>query len=83
MTQQAMPNPVELFSKASSYAHRVLAGIKQEQLNSPTPCSEWNVKALIDHIVGGAQYLNSSLAGNPPRAGAGGNPHRRRMMSLN
>ncbi len=72
MTQEAMPNPVELFSKASSYTQGVLAGVKQEQLSSPTPCSEWDVKALINHIVGGAQYLKSSLAGDPPPAGAAG-----------
>lgn len=66
MTQQAMPNPVELFRKASTYAQGVLAGVKQDQIHSPTPCSEWDVQALMNHIVGGAQYLKSSLEGNPP-----------------
>jgi uncharacterized protein (TIGR03086 family) len=70
MTQGAMPNPVELFSKASSSAQGVLAGVKQDQTNSPTPCSEWDVQALMNHIVGGAQYLKLSLAGTPPPAGS-------------
>jgi uncharacterized protein (TIGR03086 family) len=73
MTQGAMPNPVELFTKASNHAKGVLAGVRQEQLDGSTPCSEWNVKALIDHLIGGAQYLNSSLSGNPsPPGDAGG-----------
>jgi uncharacterized protein (TIGR03086 family) len=67
-----MPNPVDLFSKASGYAQGVLAGVKQEQITSPTPCSEWDVQGLMNHIVGGAQYLKSSLEGNPPPAGAAG-----------
>ena len=32
---------------------RVLAGVKPDQLDGPTPCPEWNVWAVIDHVVGG------------------------------
>jgi uncharacterized protein (TIGR03086 family) len=72
MAQEAMPNPIDLFTKASSHAKGIVAGVKQDQLSSPTPCSEWNVKALIDHLIGGAQYLSSSLSGNPSAPGDAG-----------
>jgi uncharacterized protein (TIGR03086 family) len=39
---------------------RVLAGVEPDQLEGPTPCPEWNVWAVIDHVVGG----NWRVAGN-------------------
>ena len=63
MTQQAMPNPVELFEKATSGVNKILSGIKHEQIDNQTPCSEWKVKGLIEHLVGGATHLNASLSG--------------------
>ncbi|HKE73135.1 MAG TPA: TIGR03086 family metal-binding protein [Acidimicrobiales bacterium] len=37
-----------------------------EQLGLPTPCSEWDVQALLDHLVGGTEYLLASMDGRPP-----------------
>jgi uncharacterized protein (TIGR03086 family) len=31
----------------------VLAGVSAVQLDGPTPCSEWTVRELIDHVVAG------------------------------
>jgi uncharacterized protein (TIGR03086 family) len=32
---------------------RVLAGVEPDQLEGRTPCPEWSVWAVIDHVVGG------------------------------
>jgi len=39
---------------ARSYAHAadIVSGIRQGQLDDPTPCPEYTVAGLIDHIVG-------------------------------
>ena len=63
MTQQATPNPVELFEKATSGINKIIAGIKQDQIGIQTPCSEWKVKDLIEHLIGGASHLNTSMGG--------------------
>ena len=34
--------------------------VRQDQLESPTPCTEWTVQQLIDHLVGGTEYLLSA-----------------------
>ena len=65
MTQEAIPNPVDPFNKASSHVKTVLAGVKQEQLNAPTPCSEWEVKELINHLISGAENAQAALTGHP------------------
>lgn len=68
MTQQAMPNPVELFEKATTGLNKILDGIKQNQIDTQTPCSDWKVKGLLDHVIGGASHLNTSLAGKAGEA---------------
>lgn len=32
---------------------RLVAGVRDEQWSDPTPCSEWNIRDLLDHLVGG------------------------------
>jgi uncharacterized protein (TIGR03086 family) len=31
----------------------VLAGVRPDQLDEATPCADWTVRAVIDHLVGG------------------------------
>jgi uncharacterized protein (TIGR03086 family) len=40
----------------------VLANVKPAQLDDGCPCTEWNVKTLINHVVGGNQWV-AQLAG--------------------
>lgn len=63
MTQQARPNPVELFERATSGLNQILSGVKQDQVNAQTPCREWKVRGLLDHVIGGASHLGVSMAG--------------------
>lgn len=35
----------------------VLANVGPEQLEAPTPCSEWTVGDLIEHVVGGNEQV--------------------------
>ncbi|MBI3743340.1 MAG: TIGR03086 family protein [Chloroflexi bacterium] len=71
MTQQARPNPIEAFDAATKRARQTVAGVKPAQLTSPTPCSEWNVQALLDHMVGTLNFVASSLSGTPSTKAAG------------
>ena len=50
----------ENLSRAFSSTHRVLAGVKSDQLDDPTPCKSWTVRDLINHIVGGAHWFGAS-----------------------
>jgi uncharacterized protein (TIGR03086 family) len=72
MSQQTQPNPVALFEGASSRMAQLLAGVKSDHLNSPTPCSEWTVNDLIGHIQGGAEGLAAKLSGSSPAGAQGG-----------
>jgi uncharacterized protein (TIGR03086 family) len=39
----------------------VLAGVSAAQLDDPTPCAEWTVGQLVDHVIAG----NLRVAGQP------------------
>ena len=43
----------------------IVAGVKANQLGSPTPCSEWNVQALINHNLRVQAFVNTVLIGAP------------------
>jgi uncharacterized protein (TIGR03086 family) len=49
--------PVTALERACTSTGLVLAGVRREQLDEATPCGEWRVGDLIDHIVGAARFF--------------------------
>jgi len=45
-----------------TFAH-VLVNVTSDQLSSRTPCPEWDVKALIDHVIAGNQRVVERAGG--------------------
>jgi uncharacterized protein (TIGR03086 family) len=40
-----------------------IAGVRADNLAAPTPCRDWNLRALVAHVVAGIWYFKA-LAGN-------------------
>ncbi len=55
-------NPQAL-AQVQSIAAGVLANVKPEQMEMATPCAEWNVGQLIDHMVGAQHWARSGVEG--------------------
>lgn len=53
-------------------AERMVASIRPDELSKPTPCTEWNVRQLIDHMIGVNWAFASALSGKPPTSEATG-----------
>jgi uncharacterized protein (TIGR03086 family) len=51
----------ELYEQAISTARGVLKTVSKEQLGEPTPCAQWKISDLVNHMVGG-QYWFATLA---------------------
>ena len=70
--KDGMPDPVTLFERATAQAAGVMANVTLAQLADPTPCTEWCVQELIDHMVASTDYLRAALDGGEqaPRSGA-------------
>ncbi|MCO1659728.1 TIGR03086 family metal-binding protein [Pseudonocardia humida] len=64
---------MQLFTRAAERAAAVMAAMAVDQLHAPTPCTEWSVQQLVDHMVGSTDYLLGALLGGEPdpRSGAG------------
>ncbi len=61
-----MFDPVDLYRRAAEGAVTIAGGIRSDQLGLSTPCDEWTVQDVLDHLVGGTGYLGAAIAGTPP-----------------
>jgi uncharacterized protein (TIGR03086 family) len=61
-----MHDPVGLFDAATQRSAAVMAAVDADQLSAPTPCAEWSVQQLMDHMAGGPAYLLAAAEGGAP-----------------
>jgi uncharacterized protein (TIGR03086 family) len=59
-------DPIPRFTAAAAEADRVIAAVRPDQLDDPTPCPPWTVRELVNHIVTGNLFIASIVAGEPP-----------------
>jgi uncharacterized protein (TIGR03086 family) len=57
---------VEQLADAADRIGRLISGIRPDQWNDPTPCSEWDVQALVAHVIDGNATVTAALGGEPP-----------------
>jgi uncharacterized protein (TIGR03086 family) len=57
--------PVAQLRRALDATGRILAGVRDDQWANPTPCTEWNVRDLTSHLVGGCRRFAAILSGEP------------------
>ena len=57
MTSADQNSHVELLTRACASTRSILERVTREQLTAPTPCREWLVRDLINHIVGATQFF--------------------------
>jgi uncharacterized protein (TIGR03086 family) len=63
MTETVANDPIALARRAYELAGRTVAGVRPEHLDSPTPCSEWTVRDLTNHMIGAHFYFTAALRG--------------------
>lgn len=68
---------VQLHERALDEMARLVGGVRPEQLGLPTPCTEWDVRALLAHLVGGNLRWAARARGEqlPPGPAQGVGPH--------
>ncbi len=58
-------DPLTFHREALNVAQRVVDDIDRAHFEVPTPCDQWNVRQVLEHMIGG----NRRIAGNPPAEG--------------
>jgi uncharacterized protein (TIGR03086 family) len=71
-------SPADQLDVALSATGELVAGVRDDQWSAPTPCTEWTVRDLVNHLVGANRFFTARLRDRtPPDRGAdhlGGDP---------
>lgn len=49
--------------RAADATREVIAGVRPEQFGAPTPCPDWDVRGLLDHMVGFCRRMAAGVGG--------------------
>jgi uncharacterized protein (TIGR03086 family) len=60
-----MADPRQLHRQAGEMAADIISGIPADRLGDPTPCAEWDVRALVNHMVNGNLRFVALVTGEP------------------
>jgi uncharacterized protein (TIGR03086 family) len=58
--------PLEQLDALAPELGRVIAGIRDDQLDNPTPCTEFTVSGVLDHMLGGAVMFAAAFRDAQP-----------------
>ena len=56
-------DPFRLLARAIDQCGALVSGVRPEQAGLPTPCTEWDVRALVNHTVYDLQTFTAGLTG--------------------
>ena len=56
-------DPIERIERATALASDKVKGVTPADLSKATPCSEFDVRALLNHMIGGLGILTTAAAG--------------------
>lgn len=59
-------SPVEHLKRSLDDTGAVITGVRDDQWNLPTPCAEWAVRDLVDHLIAGNHMFARVLLGDSP-----------------
>lgn len=57
---------IEALDQTFEHTRGVVADVRPDQYGDPTPCSEWTVRDLMEHMVGVVAGMGASARGEPP-----------------
>lgn len=60
---------MEAFGEAVSFTAGVVKGVAAGQLEAPTPCTQWTVRDLLNHVIGTLWLADGLFGDTPPRYG--------------
>jgi uncharacterized protein (TIGR03086 family) len=60
-----------MYQRTLDAANRLIGSVRSDELAKPTPCSEWDVQALINHMIGTNRRFADAVAGEQRAADTG------------
>jgi uncharacterized protein (TIGR03086 family) len=59
-----------LMVEAAAVARGIVDNVRPEQWTLPTPCTEWNVRQIVEHLIAGNEQTATALVGSMPQTSA-------------
>jgi len=56
-----MNDPIVMLERALSATGNVLRNVRPDQYGMPTPCTDWTVRDLINHVLAGHRFMATFL----------------------
>jgi uncharacterized protein (TIGR03086 family) len=66
MTSNTDPRP--LYATALAWVHDLVAAVPADRLDDPTPCAEYDVRALLGHLTATVWRIRAVAEGSDPNA---------------
>src|SRR5215469_1049797 len=63
MARQEAEMTAEIYEQAIASTRGVLANVSKQQLENPTPCAQWKISNVINHVVGGQYWFAAAVNG--------------------
>lgn len=57
---------LEAYKAGLEHTEKIVAGVSKEQYAQPTSCSEFDVKSLVNHVIGGNYWMATCVKGETP-----------------
>ena len=57
----------EALDRAVASTAGIVKAVRPDQAGAPTPCTEWDVRALLSHVIGTLWLAEGLFADEPPR----------------
>src|SRR5688572_25668793 len=61
----------QLLERTTESTGRIIAGARPDQYDNPTPCAEWKVRDVLNHVIGGNHFFAAAAAGQSLPTGEG------------
>jgi uncharacterized protein (TIGR03086 family) len=56
-------DPIERIDRATAFAAEKVAQVQPSDLSKPTPCSEYDLRTLLNHVIGNLTILTTAAQG--------------------
>ncbi len=59
-----VPDVVVAYDRVSAALEKMIGGVRPEQWSAPSPCTDWDVRILVNHVVTGTLVFVANIRGD-------------------